>query len=63
MLLLRVADQHYIGFAVSADDGELFSVCGVVEIADEFRLEVGDLLSGRTVEMLSCEKSLNSLLR
>ena len=47
-LLLRVADEDDVGFAVAADDGELLAVEGVVEIADVFRLEVGELLSGRS---------------
>src|SRR5690349_9142021 len=50
--LLRVADQNDVGFPVAADDGELLAIIGVVEIADEFRLEVGELLSGRTIQML-----------
>jgi hypothetical protein len=49
--LLQVADQHHVGFPVAANDGELFSV-GVVEIADEFRLEVCELFSGSTIQML-----------
>ena len=48
-------DQDYVGFAVAADDGELLAVVGVVEIADVLRLEVGKLLSRRTVEMLQPE--------
>jgi hypothetical protein len=41
--LLRVADQHHVGFTVAADEGELFAVVGVVEVADEFRFEVSSL--------------------
>src|SRR5579872_3983734 len=54
-LLLRVADQHDIGLAVATDDGELLTVIRVVEIADEFGLEVGELLSRRTIQMLQPE--------
>lgn len=50
--LLRVADQHHVGFPMTANDGELFSVGGVVKVADEFRLEVCELLPGSTIQML-----------
>jgi hypothetical protein len=47
-LLLRVAEQHHIGLAVAADDGELFAVEGEVEVADELGFEIGQLLAGST---------------
>ncbi len=50
--LLRVADQHHVGFTVAADDGELFAVVGVVEVANEFRFKVGELLAGCAIQML-----------
>ena len=53
--LLRVADQHHIGLAVAADDGKSFAIEGEVEVADEFGFEVGDLLTGRSVEILEPE--------
>src|SRR5215469_2956049 len=53
--LVRVVDQHHVGFAVPADGGELFAVVRVIEIADEFRFEVGELLAGRTIQMLQPE--------
>jgi hypothetical protein len=37
---------------VAADDGESFSVKGVVEVADELGLEVGELPARRSVEIL-----------
>jgi hypothetical protein len=57
--LLRVtsplADQDDVGFPVAADEGELLTVMGVVEIADKLRFEVGELLSPRAVKMLQPE--------
>jgi hypothetical protein len=52
---LRVADEDDVGLPVAADDGQLLAVIGVVEVADEFRLEVGELLSRRTVKILEPE--------
>ena len=49
--LLRVANQDDVGFSVAAYDGELLAVIRVVEIADEFRLEVDKLLSRRTIKV------------
>ena len=40
---------------MAADDGELFAVEGPIEVADQFRLEIGDLFSRRTVEILEPE--------
>src|SRR5580700_1121038 len=51
-LLLRVAEQHHIGFAVAADDGELFAVEGEVEVADDLGFKIGQLLAGRSIEIL-----------
>ena len=33
-----------------ADDGELLAVIGVVEIADKFRFEIGQLFSGGAIQ-------------
>jgi hypothetical protein len=35
--------------------GQLLAVIGIVEIADEFRLEIGELLFGRTIQVLQPE--------
>jgi hypothetical protein len=35
-LLLRVANQHHICFAVAANDGELFAVERIIEAANKF---------------------------
>lgn len=53
--LIGVADEHHVGFAVAADDGELFAIEGEVEVADEFGFEIGELLAGRAVERLQPE--------
>ena len=50
-----VVDQHHIGFTMAADDGQLFPVCGIAEIADEFRLEVGELLARSALQVLQPE--------
>ena len=50
-----VVDQHHIGFAMAADDGQLFAVWGIAEVADEFRLEVGDLLARSAIQVLQPE--------
>lgn len=53
--LLQVADEHHVGFPVAADDGELFAVEGEIEVADELGFEIGQLLTGRSVEILQPE--------
>ena len=40
---------------MAADDGQLFAVWGIAEIADEFRLEVGDLLARSAIQVLQPE--------
>ena len=50
-----VVDQHHIGFAMATDDGQLFPVRGIAEIADEFRLEVGELLARSAIQVLQPE--------
>jgi len=53
--LIQIADLHHIGFPMAADDRELFAVEGEVEVADELGFEVGQLLAGRSVEILQLE--------
>ena len=53
-----VVDQHHIGFAMAANDGQLFAVGGIIEIADELRLEVSELPARSTIQMLQPEISV-----
>jgi hypothetical protein len=40
---------------MAANDGELFAVEGIVEVADELGFEISQLLSGRSIEILQPE--------
>src|SRR5271166_6440182 len=40
---------------MAANDGEMFAVEGEVEVANEFGLEVSELLAGRSVKILQPE--------
>jgi hypothetical protein len=43
--LFGVVEQDDVGFSVASKNGQLLAIVGVVEIADELRLEIGELLS------------------
>lgn len=51
-LLLRLPDQDNIRFPVSANHRELLAVEREVEVADDLRFEIRELLAGRSVKIL-----------
>ena len=54
-LRLGVADEDDVGLGVATDEAEFTAVEGPMKVAYFFRLEIGDLLAGGTVERLEPE--------